>query len=210
VCSSALFSFLSGDSACAIMRILELLIVGFVVVSSGEKEVTSSLASQKAPDGLLLVKEMYDLMQPGCDTDKLKAFFEKTLSDDFTIGTGPINASKELFIPARIRFYKGFPDAKFEVQGVPEVLDDGSVVATIVVSGDNTGIPWAPFPKLPELGPTGNHCVNDPDKITHSFTANGQFSKMAVEFVNGSRGFHGPPGFYKQIGGVINPTHIAV
>lgn len=97
-----------------------------------------------------------------------------------------------------------FPDLTFNVKKVtPQLTATGGWAADIVVGGHFTGAPFSPMPgKLPAVEPTGAFVSVGPETFTLHADAEGKVYKTEIR--PGHAGApHGPPGFYKLVGGKL-------
>lgn len=102
------------------------------------------------------------------------------------------------FIEEVTQTWRGFPDLGVEWTSIVALDEHTVLVKNYRSRGTHTGAyAFGPYPEIP---PTNKKVVNDPEDVILKMDEQGRIIK--AKFV--ARGeLTGPPGFYKQIGGLI-------
>lgn len=152
------------------------------------------------------------------EADKFSKEMPQLMSEDIeiTFKSGKANddindviMSGQEYVDTIKQITSSFPDFHFETKDFSlKSSDDKSAVVTgtIVAVGTHTGEPFAlgPHSAVPTKG---IKCRNDPEVVEWTFSKTSDDKLQVKSFVvipveEGAK-YTGPPGFYKQVGGVL-------
>merc|ERR1711957_901138 len=81
--------------------------------------------------------------------------------------------------------------------------ENGTITCVMEATGTHTGEPYAFMPDVEAVASQGIKVTNDPEKVTVFFNDEGLIVRQTINALPGGKGFSGPAGMYRQIGGKL-------